>query len=96
MKCDILITDGSILTPGFGVTNDVSIAINDTRIVEIGNSEKLKAKCEPKEVISGRNKLVMPGLVDGHIHCCQQLLRDVSWMNTPWYGPEYWCPLNPV
>jgi 5-methylthioadenosine/S-adenosylhomocysteine deaminase len=75
LKCDILITDGSILTPDFGVTNDVSIAINDTRIVEIGNSEKLKAKCEPKEVISGRNKLVMPGLVDGHIHCCQQLLR---------------------
>lgn len=30
---------------------------------------------ESKEVLNGKNKLVMPGLVDGHTHTCQQLLR---------------------
>lgn len=75
MKCDILITNCSVLSSDFNILDDVSIAINDTNIVEMGKGENLRAKYEPKEVISGRNKLVMPGLVDAHTHSCQQLLR---------------------
>ena len=75
MKCDILITNCSVLSSDFNILDDVSIAINDTNIVEMGKGENLRAKFEPKEVISGRNKLVMPGLIDAHTHSCQQLLR---------------------
>jgi len=75
LNCDILITNCSMLSSDFNILDDVSMAINDTRVVEIGKYENLKAKYDPKEVISGRNKLVMPGLIDAHTHCCQQLLR---------------------
>lgn len=33
------------------------------------------ADSSASEIIDGKGKLVMPGMVDGHTHTCQQLLR---------------------
>lgn len=75
MKCDILINNCLLLTPDLNIIEDQAVAINDTKIVEIGPSVELTPKYEPRALIAGKDKLVMPGLVDAHTHTCQQLLR---------------------
>ncbi len=46
--------------------------ISNSLIAEIVNTGK---HYDSKEIICGKNKLVMPGFIDGHTHTCQQLLR---------------------
>ena len=71
---DLLIQNVSVLMPDFSVKEGKNIYVKDSRIVKIADAAADDAK-EAKEVISGRGKLVMPGLIDGHTHTCQQLLR---------------------
>lgn len=75
MKCDILIKDCALMTPELNIVEGQAVAITDTKIAEIGPSTELTAKYEPETIISGKGKLLMPGLVDAHTHTCQQLLR---------------------
>lgn len=75
MKCDILIRGCQVLNPDFTISEECSVAINDTFIVEIGSAKELEGKYEPGQIVWGKGKLLMPGFVDGHTHTCQQLLR---------------------
>lgn len=75
MTCDILISNCSVLTPDYNVAENMSIAIRDSRIAAIDKAELLSETYTAKETIDGRGKLAMPGLVDGHTHVCQHLLR---------------------
>ncbi len=75
MHCDILIRNCYLLTPEFEVRESVSVAIDDSFIVSIGNAGEVEREYEPGETIDGRGKLLMPGFVDAHTHTCQQLLR---------------------
>lgn len=74
-KCDILIRDCRILQPDMNVSGTCSVAVNRTRIEKIGPTSELEEIYEAQETLDGRGKLLMPGLVDGHTHTCQQLLR---------------------
>jgi 5-methylthioadenosine/S-adenosylhomocysteine deaminase len=56
------------------VSEHTSIAIKDGRIARITSADAL-AGAAAAEILEGRGKLVMPGLVDAHTHSCQQLLR---------------------
>ena len=75
MHCDILIRNCYLLTPEFEVRESVSVAIDDSFIVSIGNAGEVEREYEPGETIDGQGKLLMPGFVDAHTHTCQQLLR---------------------
>lgn len=58
--------------PDFSIKKEQDILIQDSFIMKITDTDD---GYESKEVLNGKNKLVMPGLVDGHTHTCQQLLR---------------------
>ncbi|NLO58378.1 MAG: amidohydrolase [Synergistaceae bacterium] len=73
--CDILIRNSSLLTPEFEVRESVSVAIDGSYIVFIGNAGEAEEKYTAGETLDGRGKLLMPGFVDAHTHTCQQLLR---------------------
>lgn len=75
MKCDILIKNCEVLNPDFTISYNQSVAINNTLIAEIGDSQIMDRKYEANETVQGKGKLLMPGLVDGHTHVSQQLLR---------------------
>lgn len=75
MRCDILIKDCLILTSDMKAEGPYSVAVKDTLIEKIGPVEEMERTYESKEVLSGHGKILMPGLVDGHTHTCQQLLR---------------------
>lgn len=71
--CDILIRDTSILDENFHIRKHVFIAIKDDSIFSI-TSEK-PSGLTAAEIIDGKDLLWMPGLVDGHMHTGQQLLK---------------------
>src|SRR5699024_8031089 len=57
------------------VKKNQMILIKDGEIYDIYDKEENSINIEAKEVIDGKGKLVMPGLVDSHMHTNQQLLR---------------------
>lgn len=73
--CDILINNALVMNPDFSFSRDTSIAIRDKRILKIGKD--LQQSHQAEETLDGRNRLAMPGLIDGHTHLSQQLLRGM-------------------
>lgn len=69
---DLVIKDCSVMMPDFSIKESQDILINNSLIAEIVDTG---GDYEAKEMICGRNKMVMPGFIDGHTHTCQQLLR---------------------
>lgn len=83
-NCDILITNTRILTETMGIRSHVDIAIKDGVICSVTDRENGSlshhtadkgSSPEAAEIIDGTHLLWMPGLTDGHMHTCQQLLR---------------------
>jgi 5-methylthioadenosine/S-adenosylhomocysteine deaminase len=71
---DLLIRDCHLLMPDLTVQEGQTIGIEKGRIAAIlGQAEA--AGCTGRATLEGRGKLAMPGLVDGHTHAAQQLLR---------------------
>jgi cytosine/adenosine deaminase-related metal-dependent hydrolase len=77
---DLLLSGGYVLpqqTPGQVIT-DGAVAIRNDRIVAVGPAETLAKDVRPKRTIDCRGRAVMPGLVDCHVHTCQQLARGLA------------------
>ena len=75
MNCDILIKDADVLTSYDTLEKHTDIAITDGTITDVGKN--LSERFSSKEVLSGKNKVFMPGLIDSHMHTGQQLLRGL-------------------
>ncbi len=68
---DMLLEGGVVLTmnPQRKIFEDGAVAIKGDRIADVGKTEELRGKYpNPKRVIDARNKLVMPGLINTHVH----------------------------
>lgn len=71
MLVDVLIEGGIVLTmnPERRIIEDGSIAIQGNTIVAVGKKQEIRAKYPaPKKVMHAENKLVMPGLINTHVH----------------------------
>ena len=66
------------MDPGRRIFADGAVAIEDDRIVEVGKSDLLAAKYNAQKVIDASGKLVLPGLIDTHVHNTQQLGRGLA------------------
>jgi 5-methylthioadenosine/S-adenosylhomocysteine deaminase len=87
---DIAIHNSWILTlknEKLGIIKNGSVGIEGKDIVYVGSSEGFNHK-SADIVIDGSNHLIMPGLVNCHIHTSMQLLRggaqdlpEIEWMN---------------
>ncbi|MEO0365032.1 MAG: amidohydrolase family protein [Pseudomonadota bacterium] len=66
------------MVPGELPLTDGAVAIRDGRIVAVGKRDEIERRFSPAATISGRNKIVMPGLVNGHTHAAMTLLRGVA------------------
>ena len=75
VKCDILINGCRILKPDMTVSEEMSVAIHDSWIKKVGPAGEIKEIFQASETLDGKGMLLMQGLVDGHTHACQQLLR---------------------
>jgi 5-methylthioadenosine/S-adenosylhomocysteine deaminase len=73
MPPDIVVRNGQFITMGPAGLVRGDLAIQGTRIVAIGRVD------EPgKHEIDAENALVLPGLVQAHVHLCQTLFRGIS------------------
>ncbi|ODT67378.1 MAG: amidohydrolase [Pelagibacterium sp. SCN 63-23] len=68
--CDIVTLDdaGTIIRNG-------AIAVSNGRIVWMGKADDAAALFTPETRLDGSDRIAMPGLIDGHMHTAQQLLR---------------------
>ena len=60
------------------VIEDGAVAIDEGVILAIGNAADIEASYSAVETLEGGNRVVMPGLVNGHSHAAMTLLRGVA------------------
>ncbi len=63
---DILIKAGRVIDPANGVDKTTDVVINSGRIVKVG---KAAPADKARKTIDAKGKLVVPGLIDIHVHC---------------------------
>ena len=75
-RVDIILANGIIVTLGRkGIIYGGSIAVKGNRITAVGRSDEILSKYYSDEVINVKGKVVLPGLIDLHVHNVQILLR---------------------
>ncbi len=60
------------------VYEDGAVAIDDGLILAIGPADEILARYSAVQVLAADNRVVMPGLVNGHSHAAMTLLRGVA------------------
>ncbi len=91
---DTIIRGGHLLTMAGGQVDfieDGAIAIDGRKIVSVGPRAEIEAETTAGRVIDSTGKLVMPGLVDAHLHSAATAGRGwaqevKTWMASA-YGP---------
>ncbi len=61
-----------------GVIRDGAVAIKGGSIVAVGPRAEIAAKYRARRSLAGTNRVVMPGLVNGHTHAAMTLLRGIA------------------
>ena len=76
-RVDILVSGCAVVTMDDAntVLDDGAIAIADGAIVWVGSAADARGRFEAASTLDGRGRIAMPGLIDGHVHTGQQLLR---------------------
>lgn len=68
-RTDLLLEDGYVLTlDDAGTAGFLSVAVRDGRIAATGDRRALRARFPRASRISCRHRIVMPGLVNAHLH----------------------------
>ena len=76
----MLFTNATIITMNASrdIIMDGAIAVTGNRIVAVGKSDALQKQFADDEVIDVRGKLIIPGLIDTHVHVAQALIRGCA------------------
>lgn len=77
---DLMISGGTVITMDGErrVIEDGVLVINGDRIVDVGFTRELESKYKPERTIDAKNKVVMPGLIDGHGHSGHTLVKTMG------------------
>ncbi|WP_411820597.1 amidohydrolase family protein [Hyphococcus formosus] len=67
---DTVISGATIITMNESrqIIRDGAIAVKDGLIVAVGKTDEITAAFDAKEQVDGRNFVITPGFVDGHVH----------------------------
>ena len=78
-NADILITNGLIITMDDDMTaiTDGSLAIRDQQIVAVGPATAVGERYAADTVIDATGQIVMPGLINAHVHTPDSLFRSL-------------------
>ncbi|MDI6643146.1 MAG: amidohydrolase [Candidatus Hodarchaeaceae archaeon] len=77
---DIVLTHATVATMNARreIIKDGAVAIESNRIVGVDKTEKIKPKYKADIELDCAGKLILPGLVDCHVHLAQALLRGCA------------------
>jgi dihydroorotase len=65
-KCDLLIKGGTVIDPGQHLHAPMDVAVKDGKILEVSQGFP---DDRALQVVSAKDKVVTPGLIDVHVHC---------------------------
>lgn len=65
---DLLVMGAKIYTVDKSFNLAKAFVVNDGKIIEVGDGEKLLLKYEPKKTYDALGKTLLPGLIDAHAH----------------------------
>ena len=60
------------------VYKDAAVAVDEGLIVAIGTANDILSAYQATRILEGDNRIVMPGLVNGHSHAAMTLLRGMA------------------
>lgn len=91
---DLLITGGIVVTmaeeDGTGVINCGAVGIKGNRIAVVGESDEVSRRCQAHRVIDARGKVVMPGMIDAHVHTDIGLFKGLAQDTADWMQGCIW------
>lgn len=93
MKVDLIVANAFILTmegKGVGMIENGAVAIKGDTIVDVGDSRDIVAAHTAERLIDAAGKLVMPGLIDAHIHTGLTLFRGAAQDMSHWMQKGLW------
>ncbi len=79
-KIDLIVLGDQIVTMDSDRTIIVNgaVAVDDGVIIAIGTGADIASKYVAKQTLPGENRVVMPGLVNGHGHAAMTLMRGLA------------------
>ena len=79
-KADLVVYGDYVLSmkAGAGVLKDGAVAVRDGAILAVGPRAQIDAQYSAKSRISGQNRVLMPGLINGHTHAAMVLFRGMA------------------
>jgi 5-methylthioadenosine/S-adenosylhomocysteine deaminase len=93
MKVDLIIRNGLVMTmegTGVGFLENGAIAIKGNTIQAVGTTLEITRDFSAEREIDAEDKLVMPGLIDAHIHTGLAILRGVAQDINHWMQKGLW------
>jgi cytosine/adenosine deaminase-related metal-dependent hydrolase len=91
---NIMLTHGTVVTmnPSREIVRDGSLAIEGNLIVDVGKTSEIKSRHKSDIEIDCTHKLILPGLIDCHVHLAQALLRGCAddMPLIPWLCARVW------
>jgi 5-methylthioadenosine/S-adenosylhomocysteine deaminase len=79
LDVELLLT-GGLLIPNVesAPITDGAVAISNGRIADMGPTDSVLARTTARRAIDCSGQAIMPGLIDTHIHTCQQMARGLA------------------
>ena len=59
-------------------SRDGAVAVDDGYIVAIGTREEIARRYRARETLDGKDRVVLPGLINGHAHSAMTLMRGIA------------------
>ncbi|MEL7564641.1 MAG: putative aminohydrolase SsnA [Dehalobacterium sp.] len=81
----LLIANGMVLTLGKSnqVIPDGGVLIQDSKIIEVGQTQDLHNRFPGAEYIDARGKIIMPGMINTHMHLYSTFARGMDAKSRP-------------
>jgi len=76
-EADLIVYNGKIVTVASGFSIHEAIAVKGNRILRVGNNEDiLQLKANRTKILDVGGKMVLPGLIDSHVHPCEACMTE--------------------
>jgi len=79
-QIDLIVAGDYVVTMNAAdeVRRGTAIAIDDGVIIAIGPAAEIETNYSARELLAGKDRVVLPGLINGHTHAAMTLLRGVA------------------
>ena len=79
-RIDLIVHGDYVVTmnAAMAVIERGAVAVDDGAILAVDSAEAINNEFTARQVLDGKNRVVMPGLVNGHSHAAMTLLRGVA------------------